>query len=173
MQLKTIRLLKVAALMALEDGVLIWRERSEGRSYEAAWNKQYAGKPVSLILVKGYPFVRVDNHLYAAHRVVWTVAHGKVPALEIDHIDGNRQNFHPDNLREVTRLVNSRNKGMHRNNKSGVNGVRKEHGRWHAYIRVNNTKIGLGRFDTLTEAAAARKTADVKYGFSARHGDAQ
>lgn len=60
-----------------------------------------------------------------------------------------------------TRVTNLQ---MKTNNKSGVKGVQKRpSGRYRADIWFQNKSIYLGTFDTLEEAAAARKAAEEKY----------
>lgn len=44
-----------------------------------------------------------------AHRVVFFLSRGYWPAGQVDHIDGNRANNHPDNLRDVTHSTNQAN----------------------------------------------------------------
>jgi hypothetical protein len=61
---------------------------------------------------------------------------------------------------------------MRRNNTSGITGVvfSKPRGKWLARICVGYRRIHIGYFDTLEEAAAARKEAATKHGFTERHG---
>ena len=45
------------------------------------------------------------------HRMVYEAFKGEIPeGMEIDHIDRNRQNNNPDNLRVVTRSENNKNR---------------------------------------------------------------
>lgn len=60
----------------------------------------------------GYLSVKVCGKTLNAHRVVW-VLHNKcdlAPNLVIDHIDRNRSNNNPSNLRAVTHQENTRNR---------------------------------------------------------------
>lgn len=51
-----------------------------------------------------------------------------------------------------------------KNSSTGVTGVSLMKGRWYrAYINIGRKQIHLGNFDTLEEAAAARKAAEKKY----------
>lgn len=61
---------------------------------------------------------------------------------------------------------------MNSRNTSGVNGVswNKAARKWEANIKINNRSKRLGCFDTVEEAAAARRAADLRYGFTDRHG---
>ena len=71
-----------------------------------------------------YSRVYLDGKSYLAHRIIWILHNGKISEdCEIDHIDGNRRNNTIENLREVPRVLNSRNQKMQKNNSSGVNGV--------------------------------------------------
>lgn len=58
-----------------------------------------------------------------------------------------------------------RNTGVRRNNSSGVNGVSfcKKDGLWRARITVDGYNKSMGYFDSLEEAAEARKIAEVCY----------
>lgn len=45
------------------------------------------------------------------------------PKQQVDHIDGNRKNDHPDNLRIVTDYLNSRNRKIRSDNVTGITGI--------------------------------------------------
>lgn len=59
----------------------------------------------------GYYRGRVYGKNYAAHRVVFFLYHGRWPDGEIDHINGDRLDNRPPNLREADRSLNSANRG--------------------------------------------------------------
>lgn len=42
----------------------------------------------------------------SAHRAVFALVHGRWPDLEVDHVDGNRTNNRPANLRELPHAAN-------------------------------------------------------------------
>lgn len=73
--------------------------------------------------------------------------------------------YSKDNCRWATATVQSRNTGVEKRNKSGVTGVCKDVARnkWCAYITVDYKSIALGKFDTIEEAANARRVAEVDY----------
>lgn len=92
---------------------------------------------------------------YKAHRLAWLYMTGEFPKLEIDHIDGNRANNKWDNLREVNRSINQRNRKIHSNSPSGVLGVtwNRKNFKW----QVNFNKKYFGSFDDFHEAVKVRK----------------
>lgn len=59
---------------------------------------------------------------FLVHRIIWVILNGEVDSgKDIDHIDGNGLNNKHSNLREVEKSINSRNKRLRDDNKSGVN----------------------------------------------------
>jgi len=122
---------------------------------------------------QGYIMISLNLYRYRAHRLAHFYMTGSWPDEEVDHIDGNRSNNAWSNLRCVSRSENKKNVGKCLNNTSGVNGVMwyKAGQKWHAQITINRKKIHLGYFDTIEEAQAARKQAEVSYGFHDLHGE--
>lgn len=81
---------------------LIWKKKS-GKNTK---KDMVAG---SRDKVRGYWSVRLNNTLYAAHRVVWVLHNREInKSLVINHIDNNRGNNRIENLESVTQAVNSR-----------------------------------------------------------------
>ena len=78
-------------------------------------------------------------------------------ALFIDHIDRNKLNNHPDNLRLVTVRLNGLNRKMNSNNTSGANGVRFLKGKWYSRGVFHRKFVHLGCFDSKQEAITARQ----------------
>lgn len=87
--------------------------------------------------------------------------------LYVDHIHGNktRNDNRKSNLRIVTDSQNMMNRCVHKNNKTGVAGVRwhKYHNKWVAVISANKKRIHLGYYDNFEDAVKARKEAEKKY----------
>ena len=108
-----------------------------------------------------YMEIRIRGKLYFAHRLAWLLYHGNWPKCEIDHIDGDGLNNRISNLRDVTRLVNSRN--AHRRHPTKNNlppGVSKtKGGRYTARICVNAKTKHLGVFDDAASASAKYRQA--------------
>ncbi|UNK29070.1 HNH endonuclease [Serratia plymuthica] len=73
-------------------------------------NRVKAGGTAGTLGKDGYWSVQVKGKKLAAHRVLWWLLNGEIPAdLCIDHIDGNRGNNRLKNLRLCTRAQNNRN----------------------------------------------------------------
>ena len=86
---------------------------------------------------------------------------------DIDHIHGRETTFdnRKENLRVATHSQNQINKGIRKNNTSGVTGVtwNSRESVWVSYIGINKKNIYLGRFTNKEDAIAARKEAEEKY----------
>ena len=87
---------------------------------------------------------------------------GKKDNFVIDHIDRNPLNNTLENLRFVSKQLNSFN-SKNQKNISGYRGVRKRGASWAAKSVVAGKDINLGSFITLEEAIEARKAAELKY----------
>lgn len=116
--------------------------------------------------------VKLDGVLYSEHHIALLLTTGKWPLGHIDHQDHDGTNNILSNLKETTHQGNCRNRKLNKNSKTGVMGVGldKNSMRYYARIKVNGKLINLGRFDTIEEATAARRKADVAYGFHENHG---
>lgn len=111
-----------------------------------------------------YIFISVKGHVLLLHRLVWMLQNGEIPeGTEVDHIDRNKGNNHPSNLRLATKSENAQNRTTRSDNKLGVKGVSYDPptGKYRAEITVNKKTIRLGRFLTLEAAVKARKDAEV------------
>lgn len=120
-----------------------------------------------------YLYITIHRKKYAGHRVAWALQTGKWPAAGIDHIDGDGRNNRWENLREATVSENHKNSPKQGNNTSGVTGVswRKGLDKWYAYIQHPPGKmISLGFYEDIDSAIAARKAAEVRYGYHENHG---
>lgn len=161
-----------------ETGRLYWRTRPvEGFATLRAgrlWNTRFANyEAFTGRHPTGYCVGRVDGQRYKAHRVIWKMVYGTDPE-EIDHVNGDRADNRLNNLREVYRLENTRNRAKSAKNSSGVQGVswHKAAGKWAAKIGIGYRTINLGLFKEFHEAVAARKAAELEYGFHENHGRA-
>ena len=103
----------------------------------------------------GYNRVVIEGKEYRVHRIIWEMFNGPITEnLVIDHIDGDKLNNRIENLREVTRLLNSNNRNFTKRSTLPV-GVREHRGKFEAKIKYNRKEFYLGRFDTAEEAGNA------------------
>jgi hypothetical protein len=150
-----------------DTGVFTWRCR---RGRQAAGS--IAGRPHKSEGGKLYWAVRVGGEQILAHRLAWFYVAGRWPSAEIDHEDGNGQNNSFVNLKEATRLSNSKNLSLHRKSRTGVTGVRpRPGGRFEAAIFCNGQHHHLGMHDTFDAAVAARRKAEQDLNFHPHHGN--
>ena len=152
-------------LLEYKEGALYWKARQSGRCL--------AGSLAGCQGRDGYLRLCYKRRLYMLHRVIWEMHNGPIPAgMFIDHINGDRSDNRIENLRVVTRSINGRNRRMHSNNVSGVNGVsfHTRQGKWCAYLYLNRKRFHLGYFDNLEDAKQARLAAQQGHNFTDRHG---
>ncbi|MEO0569893.1 MAG: HNH endonuclease signature motif containing protein [Pseudomonadota bacterium] len=160
-------------------GSIIWRYRPRSsflaneQEYQR-WNALYAHTPAFACLNrKGYLTGRIHGNSYLAHRVIWAYSNGTWPSGELDHINGEKTDNRIANLREVSRTQNCRNLRKNIRNTSGCTGVKKSRSgkKWVAEIGCGaGKKVHLGSFENFDDAVAARKSAELVMGYSARHG---
>ena len=160
-----------------DTGTLTWKRRARDThpndTGRRIFNAQFPGKEaLSATNSEGYRHGRIFGKLYKSHRVAFAIYYGAWPENQIDHIDGDKANNRIENLRDVTYPENGRNAVMRASNKSGHTGVHwdKSTQKWRARIVVDNRHICLGFFEDINEAAAARREANERYGFTKRHG---
>jgi hypothetical protein len=115
------------------------------------------------------PYTRITfkGEKIKGHQLSFLLNFGYIPEC-IDHIDHNKINNMPSNLRHTTMGENQQNLSKARNSsKSGVLGVSIKKGninsKWVAQISVNGKKIHLGYFPTIELAIIARHAAELKY----------
>lgn len=116
-----------------------------------------AGSIVGTIDGRGYLHTNILGRFYRVHRLAYLMHYGVDPATHIDHVDGDKLNNRPENLRPATDQQNAGNSKTPQHNTSGFKGVyRHSRGRkWCAQIKRNRITTYLGWFDTPEEAHAA------------------
>lgn len=123
------------------DGNLFWKNPSSLR----VKNGTLAG----YLDKKGYQIVCISGKNYRVHRLIWILHNGDISEnLQIDHINGIKNDNRIENLRLSTNSQNACNVGKKINNTSGVKNVcwNKEIEKWAAYITVNGKTKHLGYF---------------------------
>lgn len=146
-----------------ETGVFTWKVRLGSRAN--------AGNVAGHAHNGGYRAIRLDGKAYLSHRLVFLYVSGEWPD-EVDHINHIRADNRLVNLRMSCRGENGKNYSISQRNKSGLTGVAryKITGKWYAQIRAGEERIYLGTYSSFFDAVAARKSAELKYGFHENHG---
>lgn len=139
------------------SGRLIWKVRPE---MPGSRNAKFAGKPAGTHDSSGHLQISIDKKLYLAHRLTWLYHHGPIlEGMQIDHINGVRDDNRITNLRLATAYGNARNQRKQAGRSSRFKGVsyHKRLRRWHASIKsaTDSRKLFLGYFDLEEEAARA------------------
>jgi len=147
-----------------DTGILTWKKSPA--------NRVKVGDEAGTVNANGYKVFSIRNKLYSVHRIAWLISKGVLPPEHIDHINGIRSDNKLDNMRSASNIENLRNCKLHKLNKSGVTGVKwyPKQRSWESYITVDYKKIGLGYFKAFFDAVAARKSAEIVYGFHQNHG---
>ncbi|WP_421355300.1 HNH endonuclease [Pseudocitrobacter faecalis] len=159
-----------------ETGLFVWKVRPRDHfSTDRGWNLFNSTKAVKVagtISEQGYLKINFGGTIHRAHRLAWLFCHGYYPAEDIDHINHIRSDNRISNLRIASRKENQRNQSLHRNNKSGHNGVhwRNDCQKWRAMIMVNGKSKHLGYFSNIEDAVKARILANELSGFHNNHG---
>lgn len=176
----TIEMLRKLVAIDMETGALTWKPRpvelfANERAWKS-WNSRFAGRQAfNTLSGNGYMHGALFNKKIYAHRIVFALVNGRWSEQSIDHIDGNRLNNRPLNLRDVDHRSNCLNQPIRKANTSGFTGVSydRTRGAYESYITSHGKKIALGRFATSAEAAIARAQANKTHGYHANHGRKQ
>ena len=162
-----------------DTGLLTWKPRpvemfkNGDKRICATWNTRYAGKEaLSHVNSDGYKRGAINGVNYLAHRVCMAIHNGEWPKQEVDHISGDRLDNRIINLRDVSRSENNRNAGVRSDSRTGHPGVcwHKAVNKWVAQMWENGRHVGLGFFDNIDDAIAARKKAEKEKGYHPNHG---
>jgi hypothetical protein len=149
-------------MISSEQFTGIFRLTEDGKLERLNCSKSRAGNGWSLVEPLSRDkdgYVRVhcrrtkQQHFRRSH-IVYCLAYGDIPdGLVVDHIDRNRENDHPSNLRLVTPRENNENSDVYKN------GVLYRNNRWTATITIRKRKVNLGAWMEEEHALAASKLA--------------
>lgn len=129
-----------------------------------------AGSVAATKATNGYLVVMVDKKYRSLHRMAFAFMGQEVPDC-VDHINGDRTDNRWLNLRAATAIDNARNQRLHRTNSTGLPGVMwDQRSRWRAYGYHGGRYLALGRYQSLLDAAAARKSFESQNGYHSNHG---
>lgn len=137
-------------------------------------NYVQAGRAAGAKCTDGYIQISINGRIYNAHRLAWLYITGEWPALQIDHINGVRDDNRFFNLRQATREQNGANQKRADDNLSGYKGVTFRKDRkakpWQARIRKDRQCVHLGFFvDPQSAHSAYREAALRLFGDFARN----
>ena len=163
-------------------GQFFWFERPFSmfnlNSQSKRWNKMFAGKEAGSISspVNGYRKIQITlcKMTFSLHRIA-ALYLGLIETygenLDIDHIDGNPLNNKAENLRACNRSTNAKNHKISSKNTSGITGVsfHRHSSKFNASVRDLGKRVSLGYFDTIFEAACARRSWEQKNEYTKRH----
>jgi len=147
-----------------ESGLFTWKVSRNGVS---------AGKVAGNVHKNtGYVAIKIDYIVHSAHRLAFLYMTGAFPENQTDHINGVTHDNRWRNLRPVTISENLRNQAKGKNNRSGITGVcwEKRCRKWRSTINIDGKQKHIAYFDHLFEAVAARKSAELEYGYHPNHG---
>lgn len=153
------------------NGKFFWRARQDffffSEKTRATWNKRNSGKRLKARTNSGgYSLVGILQVPIFVHRLVWLFKTKSWPVDCIDHINGDRLDNRAENLRDVPRHMNSRNRkpGARSSGRVGVFWDNKRQ-RWCAH----GAKLNLGRYKDYAEALSARERFEAANGYTDRH----
>lgn len=136
-------------------GIFVWRVRPA----DCVHIGDVAGGPNE----RGYWRIRVDGRRYRASRLAWLYMTGAWPRAGIDHWDRVPGNNAWINLREANQVQNGANRGLAKNNTSGMKGVhRYNENKWIVKFRAKGVYHYLGIFECAGAAQAAYALAAAK-----------
>ena len=134
-------------------------------------NRNHAGSIAGNVGTSGYLTVMIDRKRHNLHRLAFLYMEGFHPPEIMDHINGIKTDNRWINLRSASYVENAKNLAISSNNRSGLAGVTAyKDGKWRAFGYINRKQIGLGKHDSIFEAAAARKAFEFRLGYQERHG---
>jgi len=139
----------------IEDGKLL-RKVIDGKGLKV-------GTEAGTVNKAGYRQVKIDRKLYYTHRLIFLMHYGFMP-VTVDHIDGNKQNNKPENLRAASYRQNNCNTKVRKNNTSGVKGVywSSTFNSWHVRVFKNGKAVVSKYFKSFNEAKDFRNTEAAK-----------
>lgn len=128
------------------------------------WGGKRAGAEGGRLRYDGYRTFRYVGTFLSGHILAWVLHYGVWPVGKVDHIDGDTSNTRINNLRECSHAENTRNRKPNAGKK--LKGICLKGARWHAQIRLPNSKqqTWLGSYST-PEAGARAYDAAAKKAF--------
>ena len=126
-------------LFSYVDGKLFWNVRPSKRIR--------VGDEAGSISIYGYRQVCISRKTYFTHRLIFMMFNGYLPKI-VDHIDRDTSNNRIENLREVSAVQSSYNRGLQSNNTSGIKGVtwHRHYKKWQVQLHIDKKYKYFGSF---------------------------
>lgn len=147
------------------NGLFKWKKKSG--------LKVRIGSVAGTLHPSGYIKIAILGKKYSAHKLAWLYVNGYYPTKVVDHINGIKSDNRISNLRECTKTQNEWNRGLNKNNTSGVKNVsmNKEKKKWHVQIKTDGKRVYSKYFKSFEDAKLAAIEARIKFhGEFANHG---
>ena len=128
-------------------------------NYQLVHKKKCGAKEGSLAgnhMPSGYIRINTGGKLYLAHRIIFKMHYLIDPiGKEVDHIDRNKRNNNPLNLRLASKSENRKNTDMYMNNSTGYKVVWKKSAdnKFYCAVQSNKKRVQFGPFSTPEEAS--------------------
>lgn len=123
---------------------------------KASNNRNKVGEVAGSVNREGYVRITIFGMGFQAHRLAFYFMTGKLPPddMEVDHINGVRNDNSWNNLRLVSHAINMQNSRKPERNTSGCQGVSQNprNEKWVARISLNGKSIFLGEFREKSDA---------------------
>ena len=142
----------------------VGNEKAEYRTWNGIKSRCYNKKALKYPIYGGRGITVCDRWLESFENFYADMGEKPSPQHSIDRIDNNK-GYSPENCRWATATTQARNKNMYKNNPSGHTGVifNNRINKWNCTIGVNNMLKHMGAFDSIEDAMAERKAAELKY----------
>lgn len=130
-----------------KDGNLYWKKSPRrGVSKDSIVGKEYVNN-------QGYKMATIKGKLWLVHRLIYIYHHKNIVQV-IDHIDRNFLNNKIENLRDVSRSVNSRNSKTPSTNSSGIKHINldKRRNTWNVEFTIEGVRHRKSGFISIEEA---------------------